>query len=240
MQGGTPLSRRNQAVLIVCLGLVLSNNSVVYAQTFNTGSAPERNAVVFQPAEKGPPVLNNLNFGMHTMFLNPRYMDAEMNGSLRFHDLIDLVGFVGIVPRTWGHGGSHYGEFKSALRLFAWGGFSIGPGLERVTASNTLDFTKYGLSGKVKLRDAIFDWELFPYSTRGPGGAGIWYSIPISGPWKMNGFGNYMSDGKLVAKLNLQYQILRKFDIMVEYFHNGFLKGADQDRVGVGIAYKVK
>ena len=240
MQAGIPGARRNQAILTLCLWLVLGNHPALYAQTPGLGSTPERNAGVAQSAEERPPILSYVNFGVHTMFLNPLYMDSELNGSLRFHDLVDLVGFVGIVPKTWGHGGSHYGELKGALRLFARGGFSIGPGVERVTASNTLDFTKYGLSGKAKLGEAIFDWELFPYSTRGSGGGGTWYSIPLSGPWKIDGFWNYMTDGKSVGKVNLHYRLPHKFDIMVEYFHNGFVEGEDQDRVGVGIAYKIK
>jgi hypothetical protein len=209
--------------------------SQAYGQT--TDQVTNDNAV---QVEDSSPVFGNLNFAGHTMFANPKYVDSEFNGNVRILNLVDLGGFVGVVPHTFGHGGSHYGELKGTLRLFTRGVFSIGPAFERVTTSNAIDFTKFGVSGNAMLGEAFFDWEVFPYTTRGSGGGGTWYSVPLPGPWKVDGFWNYEGKGTSVGKVNLHYQLLPKLDLMVEYFHNGFLKGADQDRVGIGIGYKIK
>jgi hypothetical protein len=190
--------------------------------------------------EAPSPVFDNLSLGGHTMFANPRYVDSELSGNVRFRNLLDLGGFVGIVPHAFGHGGSHYGEVKGTLRLFTRGAFSVGPAFERVTTSNAADFTKFGMSGNALFGSVFLDWEVFPVTTRGSGGGGTWYTIPLPGPWKLDGFWNYEGQGTSVGKVNLHYQLLPRLDVMVEYFHNGFLKGAEQDRVGIGIGYKFK
>ena len=235
-----PRIRRLQSVMLLCLALVLDNSTSTLAQRNPPPSSPEKTEKVAKAPQSERPILSNIHFGLHAMLLNPRFIDAEMNGNFRFAEFIDLGGFVGIIPKTWGHGGSHYGEFKAALRLFSNRNFSIGPGVKRITASNMLDFTKYGISGTAFVRGAFFDWEVFPYSTRGRGGASVWYSIPLGGPWSLDGFWNVLVDRTLVGKVNIKYPVSNKLQLMMEYFHNGFIPGADQDRIGVGLEYTLK
>ncbi len=186
-----------------------------------------------------PPVFDNITFGGHTMFANPRYVDSEINGGIRIRDRVDLNGFFSVVPTSYSHGGSHYGELKATLRLFRRGSVSVGPASERVTTSNARDFTKVGISGKAGVRGANFDWEIFPYSTRGPGNVGVFFLVPVFGPWSIDGFWDYQRSGTSVGKVRLHYHLLPRLELMTEYFHNGFVKGGDQDRFGVGIAYKL-
>jgi CBS domain-containing protein len=215
-----------RAVVFVCLGFLTLGSHPGYGQSGRV--------------EVSSPVFQNIAFGGHTLLVNPRYVDSEINGGIRIFNRVDFNGFFGVVPTTFGHGGSHYGELKATLRLFRWGAISVGPASERVTTSNARDRTKIGISGKVGVRRANFDWEIFPYSTRSPGNVGLWFSVPLFGPWKTDGFWDYMRSGTSVGKLNLHYQLSPRLDLMAEYFHNGFLKGVDQDRIGVGIGYKLR
>ena len=132
-----PYFHRRYSIGALCLWMLLGSQA--YGQT--THQVTSENAV---QADDSSPVFGNLNFGGHTMFANPKYVDSELNGNVRILNLVDLGGFVGIVPHTFGHGGSHYGELKGTLRLFTRGVFSIGPAFERVTTSNAIDFTKFG------------------------------------------------------------------------------------------------
>ena len=214
------------AVVFVCLGFLTLGSHPGYTQSGRV--------------EVSSPVFQNIAFGGHTLPANPRYIDSEVNGGIRIFNRVDFNGFFGLVPTTFGHGGSHYGELKATLRLFRRASISVGPASERVTTSNARDRTKFGISGKVGVRGANFDWEIFPYSTRGPGNVGGWFAVPLFGPWKTDGFWDYMRSGTSVGKINLHYQLSPRLDLMAEYFHNGFLKGPDQDRIGVGIGYKLR
>ena len=214
------------AILFVCLSFLSLGPLPGYAQSGNPALIP--------------PVFDNIFFGGHTMLVNPRYVDSEVSGGIRIRNRVDLNGFFGVVPITFGHGGSHYGELKATLRFFQRGSISVGPATERVTTSNARDFTKFGVSGKAGVGGANFDWEIFPYSTRGSGNVGAWFSVPLFGPWKVDGFWDYIPGGTSVGKANLHYQLFRRLDLMAEYYHNGFLKDADQDRFGIGVAYRLR
>ena len=185
-------------------------------------------------------MLDNIFFGSHSLLANPRYMDSEVNGGIRVRNRVDLNGFFGVVLATFGYGGSHYGELKGTLRLYRRGSIAVGPASERVSTSNARDFTKVGISGKVGVGSANFDWEIFPYSTDGPGNVGAWFTVPLFGPWKNDGFWDHMRNGTSVGKSNLHYQLFPRLDLMAKYFDNGFLKGIDQDRIGIDIGYKLR
>ena len=192
--------------------------------------------------DSSKPAFRVVNFGGHSMFGNPRYMDLEVSSSVAVGARIDINGFFAVVPTTFGYGGSHYGELKATLVLFrpaSW--FQLGPATERVALSDATDFSKFGIAGKAGIGNANFNWEIFPYAMHeNSGGVSTWYTIPLAGRWKVDGFWDLIRGGTTVGKVNLHYSLSPRLDLMTEYFHNGFLRGADQDRIGIGIGYKLR
>jgi hypothetical protein len=96
-----------------------------------------------------------------------------------------------------------------------------------------------GVSGRASLGPANFDWEAFPYARIGPGGVGTFYASPLWGGWRVDGFWNLYRGGASVGKVYLHRALSARVNLMLEYFHQGFIKGADQDRVSVGISYRL-
>ncbi len=195
---------------------------------------------------KERPVLTNMNLGVHSIMLNPKFVDLEANGSIRFWGRVDSGGFFSLVPRTFGVGGSHYGEFTTTFRLIEAGRFMIGPAHEHVAVSFYRDQEKLGIAGKLNVKSAFFNFEMFPYATRGnEGNVGVFYSIPLLEGWKAHGFVDYLAfrakpPVNLVAKINLTRRLPAGFEFIIEYFHTDFAHGAERDRLGAGFAYKVK
>ena len=99
------------------------------------------------------------------------------------------TGFFGVVPRTFDHGGSHYGELKAFVPVFNRGALQFGPAAERVVISGVRDYTKFGVAGKLNPGALRFNWEVFPYATRkNPGSVSSFYVVPLFGGWRIDGF----------------------------------------------------
>lgn len=195
-------------------------------------------------AKSAPPALNNVHFSGHSMLLNPKFIDAEISGGIRFKNLLDSGGFLSYVPHSRGFGGTHYGEIRTAARLVKIRSFTFGPAHEHVTLTHVKDYEKLGIGGTFKIRKATFDYEAYAYSTNGKrNNLGMFYNIPLPYGWTFKGFTDYLvfaPKRPVVSKATLHRKLPAKFEFLIEYFHNDSARPAERNKLGAGVGYKLK
>lgn len=191
-------------------------------------------------------VINNVRAATHSIWINPKFVDAEIDGSFRVLDLVDTYGFLSVVPRTRGFGGTHYGEFRSNWRLVrARGGFTFGPAHEHVGRSRAKDFEKLGVAGRFNgPRRTSFTYEAYVWSsTPKRNNLGISYAIPIAAGWRITGFWDYLvrlPGQPKVLKATLRHDLPHRFEIMAEYFHSELAPRRERDKISAGFGFRFR
>lgn len=189
-------------------------------------------------------IINNVHFAMHSIFVNPKFVDGEIGGSLRVKTLVEVGGFLSLVPHSHGFGGTHYGEIQTGLRVLRHGSFSIGPAHEHVGLSRLKDYEKLGIAGGFTVGRAFFSYEAYAYSSRPKANnLGMVYNIPLVSGWSASGFVDYLIRSPRqprIIKGTLRRRVRGRAEFLIEYFHNDLTRPEERNKISAGFGYKLK
>lgn len=194
-------------------------------------------------AQNEAALFNNVRAATHSVWMNPKFVDAEIDGGFRVRNLVDNYGFLSVVPRSRGLGGSHYGEFRSAIRLLKRGRLTVGPAYEHVALTWIRDYEKLGIAGSFGLHRATFTYEAYVWSSvRKRNNVGVSWNIPLPAKWRVTGFADhlvFMPSRPRVVKAALRRPLPLKFEFVIEYFHYDLARPAERNKISAGFGYKL-